>query len=94
MTGSQSDRGERSLQRGGYRRQGDTGRAEQLERPVSARCCKRRKKVDRITGSTGNAIDVERESDGLVVVMKQSNACGAKGPWCVMCFRQEGRQAG
>jgi hypothetical protein len=94
MTGSQSDWGERSLQRGGYRRQGDTGRAEQLERPVSARCCEQRKKVGRITGSTGKAIEVERESDGLVLAMKRSNARGAKGPWCVRCFRQEGRQAG
>jgi hypothetical protein len=55
---------------------------------------KHRKKVGRITGSTGNAIEVERESDGPVLAMKRSNARGAKGPWCVRCFRQEGRQAG
>jgi hypothetical protein len=65
MTGSQSDWGERSLQRGGYRRQGDTGRAEQLERPVSARRCKHRNKAGRIAGSTGKAIEAERESDRL-----------------------------
>ena len=53
-----------------------------------------RKKVGRITGSTGKAIEVERESDGLIVVMRRGNARGAKGPWCVRCFRQEGRQAG
>jgi hypothetical protein len=44
---------------------GDTGRPEQLERPVSARCCKHPKKVGRIAGSTGKAIEAERESDRL-----------------------------
>jgi hypothetical protein len=62
--------------------------------PFSAHCWEQRKKVGRITGSTGKAIEVERESDGLIVAMKRSNARGAKGPWCVRCFRQEGRQAG
>jgi hypothetical protein len=42
-----------------------------------------RSRVDRITGSTGKSIDGERVADGSVRAMKQSNVCGAKGPFCL-----------
>ena len=41
-----------------------------------------RRKVGRITGRTGKATEGERESEGLVVARKRSNARGAKGPYC------------
>ena len=42
----------------------------------------RRSKVGRITGSTGKAVEGERESEGRVVAMKRSNSRGAKAPCC------------
>lgn len=41
-----------------------------------------RSKVGRITGSTGKAVEGERESDGHAVAMKRDNARGAKVPCC------------
>lgn len=45
-----------------------------------------RSKVGHITGSTGKAVEGERESDGHVVVMKRGNARGAKVPCCSATF--------
>ena len=42
-----------------------------------------RSKVDRITGTTGKAIEGERVADGSVVAMKRRNVRGAKGPCCL-----------
>ena len=41
-----------------------------------------RSKVGRITGSTGKAVEGERESDGHVVAQRRGNARGAKVPCC------------
>jgi len=42
-----------------------------------------RSKVDRITGTTGKSIEVERVADGSAVARSRSNDRGAKGPCCL-----------
>ena len=50
-----------------------------LERPSSSR-----REIcgagSRITGITGKSVEDERESEGSIGAMKQSNVCRAKGP--------------
>jgi len=40
------------------------------------------RKVDRITGATGKAVEGETVAARPAVAKKQGNACGAKGPCC------------
>jgi len=40
------------------------------------------KKVGRITGAPGKAVEDERVAEGSIVARKAGNAAGAKGPYC------------
>ena len=58
------------------------GCAKQLEKPYSPR-----REIggagNRITGPTGKSGTGERVAEGSAVAGKQSNVCGAKGPYCL-----------